>query len=252
MLASSRRRTAAPEADPVASTTRSLLIPKNLPISSLFSRFWIFTTRSTHANLFRINNVACVRKKIWCTQSTRKVRRRPFTYRGRAMAAVGDHIHLLAFRAGALHVGKTKASAMTATQADEAVLRPAQHTAELAAQYTIGTAYDHFRHFLRTLLPLFFIWRARSGLMIGGCTDWCHLAGEARDQHVPTQSCLRRELATLKESRSKREWPESRRPSHDGARFSARGGRATKMGQPAHNVLHTTETTWPQSIESSK
>lgn len=69
-------------------------------------------------------------------------------------AAIRDHVHLLAFRAGALHVGKTRAGAMTTAQANVAVFRPAKHAAELAAQNTIGTAYDPFRHFSRTLLPL--------------------------------------------------------------------------------------------------
>lgn len=43
---------------------------------------------------------------------------------------------------------------MTTAQADEAILGPSEHAAKLAAQYTIGTAYDPFRHFFRTLLPL--------------------------------------------------------------------------------------------------
>jgi hypothetical protein len=139
---------------------------------------------------------------------------------GFVTTAMRDSVHLLALRAGALHVGKTKAGAMTTAQADVTVLRSAEHATELAAQDTIGTAYDHFRHFLRTLLPLFFMWRARSGPMFGGDAGCCHLAGEARNHHVPTQSCLRREPATIKEPLGKRKWPESRGVSHDGARFA--------------------------------
>jgi hypothetical protein len=53
---------------------------------------------------------------------------------------------------------------MTTAQADVAVLRPAEHAAELAAQHTIGTAYDPFRHFSRTLLPRFYFSGARIGV----------------------------------------------------------------------------------------
>jgi hypothetical protein len=83
-----------------------------------------------------------------------QVRRRALA-QGLAAAVVRDEVHLLAFRAGALHVGKADARAMTTAQADVAILRPAEHPAEFAAQNTIGTAYDPFRHFLQTLLPLY-------------------------------------------------------------------------------------------------
>lgn len=80
------------------------------------------------------------------------VRRRALAFRFGA-TVVGDHVHLLALRAGALRVGETKACAMATAEADVTILRPAEHAAEFAAQNTIGTAHDHFRHFLRTLLP---------------------------------------------------------------------------------------------------
>lgn len=72
-----------------------------------------------------------------------------------ATAAVGDHIHLLTLRARTLHVRKAEAGTVTTAQANVAILRPAEHAPELAAQNTIRTAYDRIGHLLRTLLPLF-------------------------------------------------------------------------------------------------
>ncbi len=78
--------------------------------------------------------------------------------RGLTTAAVGDHVHLLTLRAGTLYIRGAHAGPMTTAQADVTVLRPAKHATKLAAQHTIGTAYDPFRHFLRILLPLFISW----------------------------------------------------------------------------------------------
>jgi hypothetical protein len=77
---------------------------------------------------------------------------------GFATTAVRDEIHLLALRAGAFHIREAMAGPVTTAQANVAFFRSSKHATKLAACDTIGTAYDPFRHFLRTLLPLD-LWR---------------------------------------------------------------------------------------------
>ena len=90
-----------------------------------------------------------LRRKIWSGTFARG-------FTGRlAAAAMGDQVHLLAFRAGALYVGKAETGPVATAQADVALLRAAKHAPELAVQHTVGTPYDPIRHLLRTLLPLF-------------------------------------------------------------------------------------------------
>jgi hypothetical protein len=191
MLARSPKRTAVAKTDRIARIARSLLIPNNLPINPLFSRFWIFTARSAQAKAFSINNLAGARKKNLGVQFRFSWRdpghlclslmvRSGALSRRFLSAVVGDHVHLLALRTGTLHVGGTQAGAMATAEADATILRPAEHAAELAAQNTIGTAHDHFRHFLPTLLP--FCLERRTQLDVG---QWCRLrsgrVGEARN-----------------------------------------------------------------------
>jgi hypothetical protein len=159
MLAWSTGRSAVAETDRIVPISCNSLIAKNLLLSDLYSGFCIFSVRSAQTKSFLIRNLARpYQKNEVCTRPGfsrlgGNVRRRTLAH-GLATAAVGDPVHLLALRAGALYIGKSEAGAVTTTQTDVARLRSLEHAAEFAAQNTIGTAHDHFRHFLRSLLPL--------------------------------------------------------------------------------------------------
>jgi hypothetical protein len=70
-----------------------------------------------------------------------------------AATAVRDEFHLLALRAGALHIGEAMAGPVTAAQADVAFFRSSKHATKLAACDTVGTTYDPFRHFYELSFP---------------------------------------------------------------------------------------------------
>jgi hypothetical protein len=213
--------------DDIRPIARRPLIPKILPLNPLFPIFSGFSTRSSRCKPSAIRDLhqAC-KKNVVCTSGflqptsrlCRQIRRVSFS-RTLTPATVRDHVHLLALRAGALYVGKTKAGAMTTTQADVAVLRPSKHATEFAAQNTIRTAHDHFRHFFESS-PSPLVWRTRNQNGCGSMTPTAlRTSGGGTEHSVPTQRCLRREPATLKQRRGKRKWPESRGASHDGAQL---------------------------------